>query len=219
MATTIRHMMDRIPRRLRVAFTHDEPMPNVQMTILPEVPDVVDFVAYGADCILSGRTVLDGDRLTDMLNEYDEYALIGVTVERFDGGPSIVVDDVVVSRDELWLVHAGRPRGAVGRRKRTAPQHVGINMSPYQVRGFLHGVPGSDAVAGITRRKSMIPVTNARIAYTILGEEREVRVETVIVNRDQIEWLGAIEPDRAEFPTSRKGPTVDAKPRLATDSI
>jgi hypothetical protein len=30
----------------------------------------VDFVAYGEDFILSGRTVLDGDRLTDMLNRH-----------------------------------------------------------------------------------------------------------------------------------------------------
>jgi len=145
-------MIDRIPRRLRVHFRHDEPAPTVTMTMVPEAPtvtmtmvpetpDVVGFVAYGADCVLSGRTVLDGDRLSDMLNDHDEYALIGVTVERFDGGPALVVDEVVVSRDEIWMVHAGPPRGAIGRRTRTAPQHVAIQMGPYQVRGFIHGLP------------------------------------------------------------------------------
>jgi hypothetical protein len=217
MAATISSMIDLIPRRLRVAFgAPGERLPNVEMTMAPETPDVVDFVAYGEDCVLSGRTVLDGDRLSDMLNEHDEYALIGVTVERFDGGPPIAIEDVVVARGELWLVHAGPPRGAVGRRTRTAPQHVAIKIGPYQVRGFIHGLPGSDPVAGFSRRKRMIPITNARIVYTMLGEEHEVRVETLIVNRDQIEWLQAIEPDRADFPTGPTRATVDPK-RLVAD--
>ena len=55
------------------------------------------FVAYGEDCILSGRTILDGDRLTDMLNEHDEYALIGVMVERLDGGQPMQVAELVVA--------------------------------------------------------------------------------------------------------------------------
>ena len=42
----------------------------------------------------------------------------------------------------LWMVHAGLPRGAVGRRTRTAPQHVAIKMGPYQVRGFIDSFPG-----------------------------------------------------------------------------
>lgn len=166
----------------------------------PEAAGIVDFVAYGDDCVLSGRTALDGERLSDMLNDHDEYALSGVSVERFDGGPPIVVDDVVVARNELWLVHAGPPRGSVGRRTRTAPQHVAIKMGPYQVRGFIHSLPGSDPIAGLARRKPMIPLTRARIGYTMLDEEREVRVETLIVNREQIEWLQIVEPDRAEFP-------------------
>ena len=204
-------MIDRIPRRLRVHFRHDDPAPTISMTMapeaptvtmtmVPEMPDVVGFVAYGADCVLSGRTILDGDRLSDMLNDHDEYALIGVTVERFDGGPRLAVDDVVVSRDEIWMVHAGPPRGAIGRRTRTAPQHVAIQMGPYQVRGFIHGLPGSDPVAGIGRRRPMIPLTNVHIAYTMLGEEREVRAETLVVNRNRIEWLTAVEPDHVEFP-------------------
>jgi len=193
-------MIDRIPGRLRVAFTHDVMAPTVEMTMVPETPDIVAFVAYGADCVLSGRTVLDGDRLSDMLNDHDEYALIGVTVERFDGGPPLAVDDVVVSRDEIWMVHAGPPRGAIGRRTRTAPQHVAIKMGPYQVRGFIHSLPGSDALASIGRRKPMIPVTDVRIAYTMLGEEREVQAQTVIINRDQIEWLTAVEPGHPGFP-------------------
>ena len=61
-----------------------------------QVADEVEFVAYGEDCILSGRTVLDADRLSDMLNANDEYALVGVTVERLHDGTPLQVDEVVV---------------------------------------------------------------------------------------------------------------------------
>ena len=194
--------MDRFPRRLRVAFgTPDATDPPVAMSLEPETPDVVDFVAYGADCVLSGRTVLDGDRLTDMLNDHDEYALIGVTVERLDGGPPLRVQEVIVPRDELWLVHASGPRGSVARRTRTAPQYVAVKIGPYSVRGFFHGMPGTDPLSSIQRRKSMVPLTHARIEYTVGGDDRDDRAETLIVNRDQIEWLQATEPDRAEFPS------------------
>ncbi len=135
-----------------------------------------------------------------MLNDHDEYALIGVTVERFDGGPPMVVDEIVVSRDEIWVVHTGEPRGIEARRHRTSQQYVALKMSPYQVRGFFHGLPGTNPINSIGRRKSMIPLTNVRIEYTIDGDVHETRVDVAIVNRDQVEWLDAIEPDRAEFP-------------------
>ena len=77
---------------------------------MPGTNDVA-FVAYGEDCILSGRTLLDADRLTDMLNAHDEYALEGVTVERFDSGEPLEVAEIVVPRDEIILVHASGPRG------------------------------------------------------------------------------------------------------------
>ena len=173
-------------------------------------------MAYGADCVLSGRTVLDGDRLTDMLNDHDEYALVGVTVERFDGGSPLTVQEVVVPRDELWLVHASGPRGSVARRTRTAPQYVAVKIGPYSVRGFFHGMPGTDPLSSIQRRKPMVPLTLARIQYTIGGHERDDRVETLIVNRDQIEWLEATELDRADFPSAPTRRAI-APNQLVTD--
>jgi hypothetical protein len=169
----------------------------------------VDFVAYGEDCVLFGRTVLDGDRLSDMLNEHDEYSLIGVTVERFDGGPPMAVDEFVIERDEVLLVHTSEPRGDVARRHRTAQQHMALKVGPYKVRGFYHALPGTDPVVAIRRRKVMVPLTDARIQYAIGGKVREALVKTVIVNRDQIDWMEAVEPDRADFPM---GPA-----RLLTD--
>jgi hypothetical protein len=36
--------------------------------------------------------------------------------------------------------------------------------------------------------------------YTIGEETRETRVDTLIVNREQVDWIEAVEPDRGEFP-------------------
>jgi hypothetical protein len=195
-------MIERIPRRLRVAFTRADASAQTSTDASESAGhQEVDFVAYGEDCVLFGRTVLDDDRLTDMLNAHEEYALIGVTVERFDGGEPLEVDEVVVGRDEVYLVHASGPRGDRGRRHKTAQQHVALKIGRYSVRGFYHAIPGTDPVVAIGRRKTMVPLTNARIQYTIGGQTREVPVETVIVNREQIDWLEAVEPDRSEFPT------------------
>lgn len=199
-------MINRIPRRLRLGFSRSQD-PAAEPA---ESPPEVAFVAYAEDCILSGRTVLDADRLTDMLNSYDEYALAGVTVQRFDGGESLEVADIVVPRDEIMLVHASGPRGDVARRHRTTPQHLAIKMGRYRVRGYFHALPGADPVVAIRRRKAMVPLTDVRIEYTIRGRPLETRVDTVIVNREQIDWVQVVSPAQVEFP---EGPrSLVAKP-------
>ncbi len=190
-----------LPRRLRVGFSH----PGADSSTASASDDqVVAFVAYGEDCILSGEAVLDADRLTDMLNDHNEYLLAGVTVERFDDGQSLDVPEIVVPRDEIFLVHATGPRGDAARRHRTMPQHLAIKMGPYQVRGFFHALPGADPVEALRRRKTMVPITDARIGYMFRGERRETQVETLIVNREQIDWVEAVMPTQVEFPAGPK---------------
>ena len=161
---------------------------------------LVAFVAYGEDCLLSGEAVLDADRLSDMLNDHDEYVLAGVTVERLDGGDSLEVDEIVVPRDEIFMVHASGPRGDAARRLRTTQQHLAIKMGPYQVRGFFHALPGADPVDALRRRKAMVPLTDARVSYVVRGERRETKVDTLILNREQIDWVEQVVPNQVEFP-------------------
>lgn len=192
-------MIDRLPRRLRLGFSKSPS--DIVTTSDEELGGEVDFVAYGEDCILSGRAVLDADRLTDMLNAHDEYLVSGLTVERFDEDTPFELDDeIAVPRDEIVLVHASGPRGDASRRHRTTPQHLAVKMGPYEVRGFLHSLPGADPVEALRRRKTMVPLTNARIEYTMHGERRAVTVDTVIVNREQIDWVEALLPTAVEFP-------------------
>ena len=160
----------------------------------------VEFVAYGEDCILSGRAVLDADRLTDMLNAHDEYILAGVTVERLDDGDPFEIAEIAVPRDEIFLVYATDPRSDAARRNHTTPDHLALKMGPYRVRGFFHSLPGADPVEAIRRRKAMVPLTDARIEYEFHGETRVTRVDTVIVNREQIDWVQAMLASQVEFP-------------------
>jgi hypothetical protein len=209
-------MLDRIPRRLRFAFL--KPPATVEAGVDTAADHgEVDFVAYGEDCVLSGRTILDSGRLSDMLNDHEEYALIGVSVERFDDGQPLQIDDVVVARDEIFLVHASGPRGDAARRKRTTPQHLAVKMGPYEVRGFFHSQPGVDPVEAVRRRKAMVPLTKVRIEYVLHGEHREVDVDTVIMNREQVDWMIAIEPDCIDFPSAPQR-LANAPKRLAAAS-
>jgi hypothetical protein len=205
-------MKDRFPRRLRVAFSR--PLAATAAQPGTDVADEVAFVAYGEDCILSGRTVLDADRLSDMLNANDEYALVGVTVERLDDGTALQVDEVVVARDELCLVHATGPRGNADRRRHTLPRYVAMKVGPYEVQGFLHGLPGADPIASIRRRKPMIPLTDVRISFVVDGEHREDHVDSVILNRERIEWIAVVEPDRAAVPV-RTDPLEARRPETS----
>jgi hypothetical protein len=194
-------MIDRLPRRLRLGRSsqQDPPAPAEQ------APADVAFVAYGEDCILSGRAVLDADRLSDMLNDHDEYLVSDLVVERFDEiAPFALDDEIVVPRDEIFMVHASGPRGDANRRHRTMPQSLALKMGPYKVRGFFHSLPGADPVVALRRRKAMVPLTDVRIEYTIHGQRREITVDTVIVNREQVDWVEAVQPGQVEFP---EGPT------------
>lgn len=194
-------MMNRLPRRLRLGFAN----PGPDDAQAPREPDQVDFVAYGEDCILSGRAVLDADRLSDMLNSHEEYLVSGLSVERFDDETPFELDDeIAVPRDEIYLVHASGPRGNAARRRRTMPQRLAIRMGPYKVRGMFHAPPGADPVGAFRRRRVMVPLTDARIEYTFHGERKETRVETVIVNREQIDWVEAMLPTQVEFPDGPK---------------
>jgi len=189
-------MIDRLPRRFRFGFARAE-----QLAAEPGTgPEHVAFIAYGEDCIVTGHTILDADRLTDMLNLHDEYDLADVSVERFDDGEPLDLAEISVQRDQIILVQASGPRGDPARRHRTMPQHLAVKMGPYRVRGFLHVLPGPDPVLAIRRRKTMVPLTNAKIEFTIRGERREAQVDTVIVNRDRIDWVQALTPTASRFP-------------------
>lgn len=196
-------MIESLGHRLRVVFGRSPacPEPSVAPSSDPSPGSQhVEFVAYGEDCVLSGIVRLASDRLTDMLNEHDEYLLVDVLVEGLAGDRAVEVAEVLVQRDELYLVHATGPRGNLDRRRRTRPHPVAIQMGPYHVRGYLHALPGADPVQAIRRRKPMVPLTDAWIDFPLASGRERRRVGTVVLNREQIDWIVPAVDDEVEMP-------------------
>lgn len=185
-------MIHSFGRRLRVIFgVAPAPDPSAldTTTLAEPVQPIVEFVAYGEDCLLSGRIRLAAERLSDMLNDHDEYELIDVMVESLERPEATQAQAVLVHRDEILLVHAAGPRGSQGRRQRTRPHPVAMQLGPYHVRGYLHALPGSDPLLAIRRRKPMVPLTDAWIEFVAGGTHQRREVGTLVVNREQIDWI------------------------------
>jgi hypothetical protein len=152
---------------------------------LPEV----EFVAYAAADRLSGWIRLDSARLTDMLNDHEEYQLEHVLVERLPDGGTMVIPEFVVRRDELLLVHIAGPRGDRSRRTRTIPGGITVKSGPYLVTGDVHTAPGLDALDFFRRRQPMVPLTDAVIEYRGAAGPVLEMAPTLVVNRDLADWV------------------------------
>lgn len=195
-------MIESLGRRLRVVFRR---APIVE-PVVAHGPDPsrttreIEFVAYGEDCVLSGVVQMAADRLTDMLNEHDEYLLVNVRVEGLAGDRAVEVTEVLTRRDELFLVHAAGPRGNQDRRHRTRSHPVAIQLGPYHVRGYLHVLPGVDPILAIRRRKPMVPLTDAWIEFPPATGRQRMRLGTVMVNRHQVDWIVPAIDDEVEMP-------------------
>lgn len=169
---------------------------GVELGRAPEV----EFVAYAEDCRVFGHVRLTADRLTDLLNEHEEYLLVDVLVERLADGAVFEAKEVLVPRDELLAVHAGGPRGNPGRRTRARPFPIAVRLGPYTVRGHLHALPGTDPIASFRRRKPMIPLTEAWLEYQLGSELHQGRAGTLIVNRHGCEWIQLVDDEDVALP-------------------
>jgi hypothetical protein len=208
-------MIQSIGRRLRVVFGRSVAAATsgvAPASAASGAGQQVEFVAYGEDCLLSGVVHLASDRLTDMLNDHDEYQLVDVLVESLTGDRVVEEREVLVRRDELLLIHAAGPRGNQDRRHRTRSHPVAIQIGPYHIRGYLHALPGADPVQAIRRRQPMVPLTDAWIEFATAAGRQRRRVDTVVVNREQIDWIVPAIDDEVEMPdlplSADKGPLL-----------
>ena len=176
-------------RVLRLTFTPER--------VAPDVPDggvVIDFVAFGHECVLAGSLRLDADRLTDLLNDADELDLVDVVGLGLDGGV-VERSRVVVPRAELIAVKAGAPRGRASLRRPTRQTAVTAGSGRYVMHGYVHARPGADAMIDLGRRPPMIPLTDATIAYETANGWRHDEASTLIVNRDTADYIRVAKED------------------------
>jgi len=167
--------------------------PDAQDAPAPEAPPrgrLVELVVYAEDCILAGQVRLTADRLSDMLNDDERYELTGgVRVDDLARGSAWEIPSVELCRDDILLVHAGGPRGDPNRRNRTRQHPIGAKAGPYEIRGYLHSLPGTDAISSLRRRKAMVALTDAVIAYTGRSKPQERRAGVLILNRELTDWI------------------------------
>jgi hypothetical protein len=183
--------------RIRLAFARRPAGSEPNVTVdAPEVLDApkaleIDVVAYAEDCILSGRLPMAAERLSDLLNDNDEFEFVNVMVEDLLGNAPIETRDVVVHRDELLLVVAPDPRGNARRRNHTSKHPIVARIGPYEVRGLIHALPGADPIDSIRRRKPMIALTDAVIDFSIGTIHHRRDASVVILNRDIVDSIAA----------------------------
>lgn len=149
----------------------------------------IDFSAYSEDCRIYGYLHFSGERLSNHLNEADEYELNSVLLVALDDGRAVELGRLTVRRDELIAVRGTGPRGDPARRSRRRPSPIGLRAGPYMIRGYLHAPPGADPLLQFRRRALWVPITEAWIEHNVGGLPHQARVGTLIVNREMVDWI------------------------------
>ena len=155
----------------------------------PPVP-AVELTVYAGDSVAFGRLALNGDRVTDLMNDRTEFEFVDTCLESLDDGHELLVRSVYVARDEIFAVAVAGPRGDPARRRRTRPIPLALRVGRYDVSGNIHIVPGTDPIIGFRRRRVMVPLTEATIEFDAPEGRRVSRFGTILVNRDLTDWIG-----------------------------
>lgn len=150
---------------------------------------LIRFIAFGTHHRVFGWVRLRADRLTDLLNAHPELHLADVEIETFKDGIRRSVDDITIERRELVAVYATGPRGDWARRQDTETHFVAVKSGNYLIQGHLHADPDADPMASLRERPAMFPLTDAWIEYRLGEEIKHQSTGTIIVNRDQAEWI------------------------------
>lgn len=158
----------------------------------PELP-LVRFDAFADADRVFGWVRLEADRLTDLLNAHLELLLTDVETESLADGTTQSVDEVLIARSDLVAVHASGPRGDETRRHETSTHPVLLRAGDYLIGGHLHVPPGEDPVASLSRRPTMVPLTEAWIDYRSGPGRSRQRSGTLIVNRRRVDWIFVVE--------------------------
>ena len=164
----------------------------------------IEFAGFAGDCRVFGRVASLGERLTDLLNSGERITVRDVRLESLVDGHVVTMPDLILELSDLYAVVGKGPRGFPDRRVRTEEHRLRLGVGPYVVLGNLHTPPDRDPIGDVLRRPSMVPLTNATIAYQMAGRPEAEDVGTMIVNRLLTEWIAPAEDDQAAaFPGVR----------------
>ena len=143
----------------------------------------MEFRAYAPDCVAAASFEPGDGRLNDTINKQASIVVRHAVLTSLGDGHAIEKALLALTREDLCAVVAAGSRGVVARRIRTRQQPVAVEVGPYLVHGFLHAPPSASALGGLSRRPTMVAITDATITYTRAGQEVTEKIETLLVNR------------------------------------
>jgi hypothetical protein len=162
---------------------------------LPDAPPdppsahVVRLTLYACDSLAFGYLSLSAGRVTDLMNEHEALEFVDTYLQNIAGGHGLALRAASIALEEICAVGVTGPRGDPKRRTRTLPIPVELRVGPYDVRGNIHVVPGSDPIASFRSRLAMVPLTEATIEWDAPDGRRIARWGTVVVNRLLVDWI------------------------------
>jgi len=162
-------------------------------TAEPPLP-IVGLTLYTGDSLAFGYVPLAAGRVTDLLNEHEEFEFLDTHVESLEDGHGLLLPTVAIAREEIFVVAVAGPRGDPKRRTRTRPIPVELRLGPYDVYGNIHVIPGTDPMSSF-RRRTMVPITEATVEWDAPDGHRVAQWDTVVVNRPLTDWIAPARRD------------------------
>ena len=177
------------------------------------------LIGYSGDCVVRGFVEIpNGMRMTEFLNDASRIAVTGARLFSLDDGHAVDAGSVDLTFEELLAVEA--PPGPVssGLRIRTKAARVQFELGPYEILGHVHSPTTGDPLASMSRRKSMVPLTNATISMIYAGRQHLRDVDVLIFNRDLATVVEAVKYETSKLDDMGIA-DVDARAKDYTSAI
>ena len=160
----------------------------------------VEFLGFAADCTISGKVTMFGERLTDFLNGQERFRVHHVECESLEDGHTVAVDSISVERTDLLAVMATGPRGSEKQRVSLQTNRLQVCIGPYLILGRLH----VEARRGRRRERPPArpddPVHERDDRLRGRRLDRRPRRLTLIVNRLLVDWISPTTETATLFP-------------------
>jgi hypothetical protein len=161
---------------------------------------LIPVIGYALGRRFVGYVECQGERLTDLLNRCESIVVRDAFVESYDDDTVVNLGDGEVDRSILYAVETSGGRGEGARRIATVRHRLQVQIGPYSALGLLHALPGQMPLPYLTTRGPMIPLSDVTLAFGCRGSLTLRDIETLIVNRDRIDWVRAGDDEAAAFP-------------------
>jgi len=188
----------RAPRRFFLRHAPPDPPPV----------HVVRLTLYTVGSLAFSHLSLSAERVTDLMNEHEALEFVDTYLQNIAGGHGPGLRSAVIAREEICAVGVTGPRGDPKRRTRTLPIPVELRLGPYDVKGNIHVVPGTDPLASFRSRQTMVPLTEATIEWDVPDGRTIARWDTLLVNRLLTDWIAPASRD-ARLPEVLLVPEAD----------